>query len=119
MKPLWTLDTPPIWCQNAIATDRGWLNPDTKILEVASRYLHNIVKYEDAISKPLPVNDVQVTSIPPPVNSIPVVENIKRKPGRPRTKPLVEKIKRPRGRPKLIKNTDTSPIELIHEHSRS
>ena len=119
MKPLWTLDTPPTWCQKAIATDRGWLNPDTMNLEVASRHLHNTVRYEDAISKQVPVKDIQVTSIPPQVTSIPVVETIKRKPGRPKTKPVVEKIKRSRGRPKLIKNTDTSPLELIHEYSRS
>lgn len=45
----WTLDTPPTWCENAIATDRGWLNPETKTLEVSCKYLNNSKSYNQVL----------------------------------------------------------------------
>jgi len=41
-------NTPPTWAPNAIATDRGWVDPKTNELLSSTRHLDTNVKYKDS-----------------------------------------------------------------------
>ena len=49
--PSWTLTTAPKWAKNAIATDRGWVDPKNGDVLVSCTRLVNAVSYADAIGK--------------------------------------------------------------------
>lgn len=49
--PSWTFDTPPTWASNAIATDRGWVDPKTGEVLVSCTRLNNATPYSKRFHK--------------------------------------------------------------------
>jgi len=114
----WTNDVAPSWCKDAIPTNRGWVNPKTGDIEVASKNLNNPQDYDSVIKSIKSGNliiEETVKVIRIPVEPFPKesVEVVKRGRGRPKlNKPV--RIPKPRGRPKLSKNLpDYNPLEAM------
>jgi hypothetical protein len=109
----WTNNVAPNWCKNAIATNRGWINPKTGDIEVATKFLDNPQDY-DLVIKEIRSGTREFHSIDVDVQKT-VKEDVKRGRGRPKlNKPKEVKIPRPRGRPKLSKNIpEYNPLEAM------
>lgn len=99
---------PPSYCPDAIATDTGWVNPNTGELLVAIRHLDSKIreyqslntdqsKQIDASSEDIVVvNNTEVIDSTPKNHSLSIDDNVE----------IAEQFptKRGRGRPKTIRN---------------
>lgn len=47
----WTTQSPPSWAKNAVATDRGWVDPSNGQILVACKRIENATPYSDLFNK--------------------------------------------------------------------